>query len=203
VFNNNIKEYIKSGEDADFELLADKTLEENILERGKIGFEADQCKVAFDNIKVTRLTVKDIKSNIASTMEALSGPIIPTFTADYSDGVTNEPVSAQKVRIYSSDENVIKVTDGKLYPLKAGKCKKKIIYHNVEKDIEVKVVPSAKEIRTVSISHDKGYIFWTKDHTDLSDIKFTEKLGNNTSREITGRDCQWSFDNSDVAHSKQ
>lgn len=199
VFDNNIKEYIKSGEDADFELLADKTLEENILERGKIGFEADQCKVAFDNIKVTRLTVKDIKSNIASTIEALSGPIIPTFTADYSDGVTNEPVSAQKVRIYSSDENVIKVTDGKLYPLKAGKCKIKIIYHNVEKDIEVKVVPSAKEIRTVSISHDKGYIFWTKDHTDLSDIKFTEKLGNNTSREITGRDCQWSFDNSDVA----
>jgi len=199
VFDNNIKEYIKSSEDADFDLLVDKTLEENILERGKIGFEADQCKVAFDNIKVTRLTVKKINSDITTTMEALSGPIIPSFTADYSDGVINDPVSAQKVRIYSSDEDVLKVTDGMLYPLKAGRCKIKIIYYNVEKDIVVDIVPSATAVRPVSVSYDKGYILWTKNHTELSNLKFIEKLSDNTSRKITGGDCQWSFDNPDIA----
>ncbi|KNY26750.1 S-layer homology domain-containing protein [Pseudobacteroides cellulosolvens] len=199
VFDQNIKEYIKASGDLHFDLLADKTLDENILERGKVGFEADQCKVAFDNVKVTRLSVTDINTDIPSSMEALSSPIIPTFTADFSDGVTKESVSSEKVKLYSSNEKVLRVDDGKIYPLKAGRCNIKIIYYNVEKDIDINVVPSATEVRPVSISHDKGYILATKNEIKLSDIKFIEKMSNNTSREVTGEKCQWSFDNPNIA----
>ncbi len=199
VFDQNIKEYIKASSDVRFDLLADKTLEENIQERGRVGFEADQCKVAFDNLKVTRLSVTDINTDIPSSMEALSGHINPTFTADFSDGVTKEPVSSKKVKLYSSNENILRIDNGKIYPLKAGRCKIKIVYYNIEKDIDVNVAPSATEVKPVSISHDRGYILATKNGINLSDIKFVEKMSNNTSREITGEKCQWSFDNPRIA----
>ncbi|HEY9061286.1 MAG TPA: S-layer homology domain-containing protein [Pseudobacteroides sp.] len=199
VFDQNIKEYIKDKGVADFDLLIDQTLAYNISQRGKVGFQADQCKVAFDNIKVTRLSVRDINSNIASSVEISSDPLIPTFTADFSDGVTNEPISNEKVKLYSSDENVLKVVDGKLYPVSVGKSNIKIVYYNIEKDVEVNVFSSTNEIKPVSISHDKGYIFGTKNEINMSNIKFIEEMSDGTSRQITGDQCQWSFDKPEIA----
>lgn len=196
VFDQNVKEYIKAKGDTNYDLLTDQTLPANLLERGKVGFQADQSKVSFDNIKVTRLLPTNVNSNIPFTMEALTGPITPSFTADFSDGVSGEPVSAKNVKMYSSDESIMKIIDGKLYTVKVGDCTIKLVYYNAEKDIKVTVTPSSAGVKITSISYAKGYILGTKGTPiKAADIKFHGEYNDFTQGEITGDQCQWSFDN--------
>ena len=51
--------------------------------------------------------------------------------------VLKNPYHLERVKLYTSDESVIKVIDGQLYPLKEGKATVKAIYQNavVEKEI--------------------------------------------------------------------
>jgi len=204
VFDRNVKAYFKKKEDAKFDILADYTFKEGnlpeILERGGIGFRGGECRVAFDNVVVTRLLATDINWNIPSTLEALTGPIAPKFTADFSDGIRGESVPAENVKIYSSDENIIKVVDGSLYPLKAGKCKIRLVYFNAEREVNMTVTPSSKGAKVISISHEDGYILGTKGMSiDASKIKFEAVYNDFSKREVTGDNCKWSFADPSIA----
>jgi glycerophosphoryl diester phosphodiesterase len=53
--------------------------------------------------------------------------------------------------------------------------------------------------KTVSISFNEEYILATKGETKASELKFIEELNDFTSREITGEQCQWSFDDPNIA----
>ena len=114
------------------------TKRSNMLERGKVGVQADQSKVTFDNMKVTRVRATDLTMDLEEQLEALTGPIDINYTVQFSDGVEEE-VPAKEVKLYSNDESVIKVMDNKLYPIEEGKATVKAIYENVEIEKEVTV----------------------------------------------------------------
>ncbi|GMX66997.1 hypothetical protein Elgi_62700 [Paenibacillus elgii] len=193
VFDNNVKEYIKAKSDADFTLLTDKTLSPNVLlERGKIGLQADQSKVSFDNVKVTRITADRLDLTIPPTMEALTGPLSVTGSVYFSDGVT-EAVYSDRLKLYSSDESTIKIVDGKLYPVKAGKATIQTVFANAEAVQEVTVMPSAIGAKVVSLKHNEGYVLGTAGGTiDLQTIVFQSELSDFTSGTLTGDRLTWS-----------
>ncbi|MCP1305664.1 glycerophosphodiester phosphodiesterase family protein [Paenibacillus tyrfis] len=193
VFDNNVKEYIKAKSDADFTLLTDKTLSPNVLlERGKIGLQADQSKVSFDNVKVTRITADWLDLAIPSTMEALTGPLSVTGSVYFSDGVT-EAVYSDRLKLYSSDESTIKIVDGKLYPVKAGKATIQTVFANAEAVQEITVTPSAIGAKVVSLKHNEGYMLGTAGGAiDLQSIVFQSELSDFTSGTITGDRLIWS-----------
>lgn len=204
VFDKNVKAYIKKKDNTDFDKLTDQTFKEeylsDLLERGKVGLQGGQCRVAFDNLSVTRLLATDINWNIASSLKALTGPITPKFTADFSDGISGESVSTGNVKMYSSDESIIKIINGKIYPLKAGKCKIRLVYFNAEKEVTVTVTPSAKGVKATSISHGNGYILGTKGTSiDPSMIKFNVEYNDFSKGEIAGNKCRWSFADPSIA----
>nr|WP_088830710.1 glycerophosphodiester phosphodiesterase family protein [Paenibacillus tyrfis] len=200
VFDNNVKEYIKAKSDADFTLLTDKTLSPNVLlERGKIGLQADQSKVSFDNVKVTRITADRLDLAIPSTMEALTGPLSVTGSVYFSDGVT-EAVYSDRLKLYSSDESTIKIVDGKLYPVKAGKATIQTVFANAEAAQEVTVTPSAIGAKVVSLKHNEGYVLGTAGGTiDLQSIVFQSELSDFASGTLTGDRLTWSSGSSGIA----
>ncbi len=200
VFDNNVKEYIKAKSDADFTLLIDKTLSPNVLlERGKIGLQADQSKVSFDNVKVTRITAERLDLSVPSTVEALTGPLSVTGSVYFSDGVT-EAVYSDRLKLYSSDESTIKIVDGKLYPVKAGKATIQAVFANAEAVQEVTVTPSAVGAKVVSLKHNEGYVLATAGGTvDLQSIVFQSELSDFTSGTLTGDRLSWSSGSGGVA----
>ncbi|MEC0208390.1 glycerophosphodiester phosphodiesterase family protein [Paenibacillus ehimensis] len=200
VFDNNVKEYIKAKSDSDFTLLTDKTLSPNVLlERGKIGLQADQSKVSFDNVKVTRITADRLDLAIPPTMEALTGPLSVTGSVYFSDGVT-EAVYSDRLKLYSSDESTIRIVDGKLYPVKAGKATIHSIYANAEAAQEVTVTPSAVGAKVVSLKHSEGYVLGTAGETiGLESIVFQSELSDFTSGTLTGDRLTWSSGSGGIA----
>ncbi|MBU7314699.1 glycerophosphodiester phosphodiesterase family protein [Paenibacillus oleatilyticus] len=199
VFDNNVKEYIKAKSDADFTLLTDKTLSPNVLlERGKIGLQVDQSKVSFDNVKVTRITADRLDLAIPSTVEALTGPLNVTGSVYFSDGVT-EAVYSDRLKLYSSDEGTIKIVDGKLYPIKAGKATIQTVFANAEAVQEVTVTPSAVGAKVVSLKHNEGYVLGTAGGTiDLQSIVSQSELSDFTSGTLTGDRLTWSSNGSGI-----
>ena len=162
IVDNNVKEYIKAKNDQDFTLLTDQSLDNSILERGKVGVRVDQSKVAFDNWKVTRVTADDSTMNVPLELESLTGPVAVSYEVAFSDGV-KESVPTERVKLYSSDESVIKIIDGQLYPFKEGKATVKAIYQNAFIEKEIHVTPSTEGVKVMSLAHEDGYILGTED----------------------------------------
>ncbi len=63
----------------------------------------------------------------------------------------------------------------------------------------VQVGSSDLSSEIISISHKQGYILGLKGELNTENISFSVRLRNFTSSEITGKQCQWSFDNTDIA----
>ena len=87
IVDNHVKEFIKAKNDTEFTLLTDQRLDGSILDRGKVGVRADQSKVAFDNLKVTRVTADAITMNVPTELESLIGPVDVSYEVQFSDGV--------------------------------------------------------------------------------------------------------------------
>lgn len=191
VFGNNVKEYIKAADDSSYTLLTDKNLPSDLLERGKVGFQADQSKVRFDNMKVTRVQAVQLETTMPETLEALTGPASVTYNAHFSDGII-DPVSAEKVKLYSSDESIVKIIDHKLYPVKSGQAIIKAVYSNTEALRQITVTPSAAGSQIVSLKHSEGYILTdTGKEIDPASITFQADFNDLTSGTIKGDTLKW------------
>ncbi len=64
-----------------------------------MGVRADQSKVAFDNLKVTRVTADDITMNVPLELEWLTGPVAVSYEVAFSDGV-KQSVPTERVKLY-------------------------------------------------------------------------------------------------------
>lgn len=193
VFDNNVKEYIKATNEPDYTLLTDKSLNADLLVRGKVGFQADQSKVAFDNVKVTRISAVQLQMTVPDTLEALSGPATADFVATYSDGIV-EPVPADRVKLYSSDEQVIRIVDNRIVPLNEGQARITAIYsNNATAENTIAVTPSATGKRVVKLTHDKGYFLAdVGEAIDLASLVFMAEYNNLTSGTLQGDALTWS-----------
>ena len=119
-----------------------------------------KVKVAFDNLKVTRVTADAITMNVPSELPLLTGPVDGSYVVQFSDG-RNEAVPSQEVEVSTSDESIINITNGKLYPLKEGKATIKASYQNTSAEKEITVTPATHSITVKSIQHEEGYILGT------------------------------------------
>ncbi|MFS0836502.1 glycerophosphodiester phosphodiesterase family protein [Paenibacillus sp. 1P03SA] len=188
---NNVKEYIKAKDEADFTLLMDQNFSSNLLEKGKVGFQADQSKVSFDNLKVTRVTADRLDVTIPGTLEALKGPATVTGSVYYSDGLTEVPAPGA-IRLYSSDESVIKIVNNQLYPVKAGKASVKAVYANAEAAREITVTPSAAGAQAVKLQHAEGYVLTdTGAKLDLSTVSFQAEFSDFSKGTLKGGELLW------------
>lgn len=193
VFDRNVKQYLKAKSDTNFTLYGDNNLAANVLpDRGRVGFQGDQSKVSFDNLKVTRITADRLTITAASNLEALSGAASVTSSVYYSDGITDTP-PVDRVKLYSSDESIIKVNNNQLYPLKPGKANIKAVYGNVEASKEITVTPSLTGAKVVSLKTDeKGYALATVGTpVDLSSVQFQAEFTDLTTGVVKGNELTW------------
>lgn len=198
VFGNNVKEYIKAKEEGEYKLLVEQSFDSGLLDRGKVGFQADQSTVSFDNLKVTRITVDDLRLELPPKVEALTGPLSVTGSVYFSDGLT-EPVAPEQVAFFSSDETVLKVSDGKIYPLKEGTAVLTAIYANAEWSREVSVQPGSQGVKVNALSHEPGYaLAETGKAMALSELGFSAEFNDFTTGTLTGADLQWSSPDASV-----
>lgn len=198
VFGDNVKEYIKAKDEAEFTLLMDATLDSGLLERGKVGFQADQASVSFDNLKVTRLTADRLDLVMPESAEALSGPMTVTATVYYSDGVV-EPVLPKDLKLYSSDERVVKIVDNRPVPLKEGEAVITGVYHQAESSMNVRVTPSLTGPKVLKLAHDPGYLLVEAgDSVPLNNIRFTAESSDYSSAEVDGSRLNWTADSGEV-----
>ncbi|WP_159881033.1 glycerophosphodiester phosphodiesterase family protein [Paenibacillus puerhi] len=194
VFDNNVKEYIKAKEDTDFKLLIDKSFDSGLLQRGKIGFQGDQSKVSFDNLKVTRITADRLDLTLPSTLEALTGGVSVTGSVYYSDGIT-DAVYGERMKLYSSDSAVLRIMNNKLVPLKQGTTMVKAVYSNLVHTQEITVTPSATGAKVLSLKHKDGYVLAESDQAlPLSTLQFEADYSDFTSGALGGDKLTWSSD---------
>ncbi|WP_334076693.1 glycerophosphodiester phosphodiesterase family protein [Paenibacillus sanfengchensis] len=192
VFGDHVKEYIKARDEAEFALLVDATLDSGLLKRGKVGFQADQAAVSFDNLKVTRLTADRLDLLLPNSAEALSGPLTVTATVYYSDGVV-EPLQIKDLKLYSSDESVVKIVDNRPVPVKEGEAVITGVYHQAESRVNVTVTPSLTGPKVLKLAHDPGYLLMEAGKpVPLKDIRFTAESSDYTAAEIDGSQLNWS-----------
>ncbi|TNJ65652.1 DUF1080 domain-containing protein, partial [Paenibacillus hemerocallicola] len=198
VFDNNVKEYIKAKNDPGYTQLIDKSFTKDLLERGKIGFQGDQSKVSFDNLKVTRITADRLDLSVPASLEALTGPVSVTGSVYFSDGLT-EQVAADRMKVYSTDESVVKIIDNQLYPIKAGSATIKAVFANAEASRTVAVTPSATGAKVVKLEHDPGYaLAVTGTPIGLDALSFRTERSDFTTGTIRGDQLTWSTENGDV-----
>lgn len=203
VFGDNVKEYIKGKEENDYTLLMDKTLESGLLDKGKVGFQVDQSAVSFDNLKVTRLTAERLELDLPQQAEALTGPVTVTGTVYYSDGLT-EPVQAHGLKLYSSDESIVKIINNQPVPVKEGQATVTSIYYQAETSSVLTVTPSKTGAKVLSLSHDTGYVLaQTGGELAYDDLSFTAESSDYSTEELKGDALEWSTDSKGVIFGKE
>ncbi|MCR8631346.1 glycerophosphodiester phosphodiesterase family protein [Paenibacillus radicis (ex Xue et al. 2023)] len=198
VFDNNVKEYIKAKSSPTYTKLMDQNFNANLLERGKVGFQVDQSKASFDNLKVTRITADRLDVTMPATLEALSGETSVTSSVYFSDGITEAP-PADRVKLYSMDESIIKISNNKLYPLKPGKVTIKAVYANADTSKEITVTPSLSGVKAVSLKHDEGYILTVTDQAiNPNTITLKAEFNDLSTGTVTGDQVAWTSTSSDI-----
>ncbi|NOU96742.1 DUF1080 domain-containing protein, partial [Paenibacillus sp. LMG 31456] len=199
VFDNNVKQYFKVKSDAAFTLYGDKNLTADVLpEKGRVGFQGDQSKLSFDNFKVTRITADRLDVTMPATLEALSGETNVTSSVYFSDGITESP-SVDRVKLYSMDESIIKISNNKIYPLKPGKVTIKAVYANAEASKEITVTPSLSGVKAVTLKHDEGYILAVADQAiNPNTITLKAEFNDLSTGNVAGDLVAWSSTSPDI-----
>ncbi|WP_244884056.1 glycerophosphodiester phosphodiesterase family protein [Paenibacillus graminis] len=198
VFGDNVKEYIKAKDEADYTLLLDKPLENGLLDKGKVGFQADQSAVSFDNLKVTRLTADRLELDLPQQAEALAGPLTVTASVYYSDGLT-EPVQANGLKLYSSDESIVRIVNNQPVPVKEGQATVTAVYYQAEASRLLTVTPSKTGAKVLSLSHETGYVLaQTGRELALDALAFHAESSDYSTGELKGDALEWSTDSKGV-----
>lgn len=195
VYGNNVKEYIKAKNAPDFTQLLDVDISGSnaayLNEKGKIGLQVDQSKVSFDNLKVTRITAERLDLSVPSSVEALTGALTVTGTVYYSDGIVQSPLPG-KLKLYSSDEHVLKVIGNQAYPVGAGTAELKLVYDNLELSRTISVTPSATGAQATAIRHADGYVLADAGTPlNLHDVVLSADFTDFSTKEIRGDAAVW------------
>ena len=198
IVDNQVKEYIKAKNSTEYTLLTDQRLDTSMLERGKVGVRADQSKVAFDNLKVTRVTADEIMMDVPTELESLTGPVDVSYEVQFSDDI-KESVPTENVKLYSSDESVIKIIDGQLYPLKEGRSTIMAVYQNAVVEKEVTVKSSVEGVKVKSLQHEDGYVLGTAGVSiPINGVTFQTANNDLTEGQVTGDQVKWSSNSGDL-----
>lgn len=200
VVDNHVTDYLKAKNDPDFTQYGDKYVTADMLmEKGKVGFQADQSKVSFDNLKVTRITADRLDLTIPRTAQALTGPLSVTASVYYSDGVT-EAVYADRLKLYSSDDSVVRIVNNRIYPVKQGEATIKTVYDNLEVSRPLTVTASETGAKAVTLTHEQGYVLAVAGEAlDLSAITVQAAYSDFTEGPLKGDGLAWSSGSSDIA----
>lgn len=197
-FDQNVKLYIKEATSPTYDLLTDKWMSSLLLERGKVGFQADQSKVSFKNLKVTRVRVESMDLTLPAEAEALTGPISAANEVLFSDGV-KEAVPADRIKWYSSDSEIVRVVNNQLVPLKAGTAEVTAVFDNAAVERQIKVTPSLSGKQVTSLRHDTGYLLANVDQgVDLNAIEFQADFNDFTTGTVKGGELTWNAAGSNV-----
>lgn len=202
VCGNNIKEYIKSEDEEEYTLLTDTTLDSNLCEKGKVGLQADQSSVAFDNLKVTKISSTSLDVNIPDTVQALTNVDDINGTIIYNDGISQN-ISLNEMKIKSSDESVITIVDNKIWPLKEGQAQLTFIYNNQKVVKTVNVTPNEEGRKAISLTLEDKYILGTTNEgIDLSDILVQGEFNDLTQEQLDLSQCTITGENIEVRDNK-
>lgn len=195
VYDNHVQQFLKPADAVDYTTVVDRFMDSNLLERGKVGFQADQSKVSFANLKVTRITADSMDIGLPSTVEALTGPLAPVAEVTFSDGQVNE-IPVERVKWYTSDNNVIRLMDGKLYPAQPGTAEITAIYgNNAIATATVTVTPSTTGRQATALTHAEGYLLVTAgEELDLAQVAFAADFNDFTSGQVAGNEVAWTID---------
>lgn len=198
VFGDNVKEYIKPAGADEYVLLVDRSFSQDLLKRGKVGFQADQAHVSFDNLVVTRVSADSVSLTLPPQLEALSGPVAFTATVDYSDGIS-EPIDTGKLKLYSSDDTVLKVVSGQLYPIREGSATVTALYANATASYDISVSASQAGAKVVSMKHEQGYELATVGTpVELAGWSIQAERSDFTSGTIQGNDLDWTPEGNEI-----
>ncbi|KWX73217.1 glycerophosphodiester phosphodiesterase family protein [Paenibacillus jilunlii] len=203
VFGDNVKEYIKAKDEADYTLLLDKPLENGLLDKGKVGFQVDQSAVSFDNLKVTRITADRLELDLPQQAEALAGPLKVTASVYYSDGLI-EPVQANGLKLYSSDESIVRIVNNQPVPVKEGQATVTAVYYQAEASRLLTVTPSKTGAKVLSLSHETGYVLaQTGRELAFDALTFHAESSDYSTAELKGAALEWSTDSKGVTLGKE
>lgn len=201
VCGNNVKEYIKADGEEEYILLTDTTLDSNLCEKGKVGLQADQSSVAFDNFKVTKISSKSLDINMSDTIKALTD-VEGSGTITYSDGITQE-VSLDKMKIKSSDESIVKIVDNKIWPLKDGQVQLTFTYDNQKVVKTIEVTPNEEGRKAIGLTLEDDYILATTNESiDLTKILAQGEFNDLTQEQLNLSECTITGENIEVKDNK-
>jgi len=198
VFGDNVKEYIKPAGADEYVLLVDRSFSQDLLKRGKVGFQADQAHASFDNLVVTRISADSLNLTLPPQLEALSGPAAFTAAVNYSDGIS-ESVDTGKLKLYSSDETVLRIVGGQLYPIREGAATITALYANAAASYEINVTASQTGAKVVSMKHEQGYELATVDTpVELASWSIQAERSDFTSGTLQGSDLDWTAEGNGI-----
>ncbi|MBD2864832.1 glycerophosphodiester phosphodiesterase family protein [Paenibacillus oceani] len=197
-FDHNVKLYIKEVDKPAYDLLTDKWMSSLLLERGKVGFQADQSKISVNHLKVTRIRAEHIQLALPAQVEALSGPIAAANEVVFSDGI-KESVPVDRIKWYSSDSAIIRVVNNQLVPLKEGTAEVTAVYDNASATRQIQVMASLSGKQVTTLRHEPGYLLANVDQAvDLNTIEFQADFNDFTTGTVKGSELTWSTDGSGV-----
>ena len=199
VVGNNVKEYIKAADNAEYELLMDQTMDSFLLERGKVGFQIDQGKMSVSRLKVTRVAATGLDLTLPAKVEALTGSIaVESAGLTFSDGLV-EAVDTKGLKWTTSDENVVRIVNNELVPLQEGTATVTATYDNVSATRQIHVAPSLTGKQVTSLTHDSGYALATiGEALDLSELTFGAVYSDYSEGDIRGSELSWQMEAADA-----
>lgn len=129
---------------------------------GKPGINVDYARIAVEEVKVTNLSVVELAfAEDSLQLTALEGPVeLPAVNRILSDGSVFEAErDAYEVRI--EDEAVLKLHEGKLWPLAAGTTNVVAKLGAHEATLRVNVQDGGLEAKIVQLYTDQEYLLFT------------------------------------------
>ena len=142
--------------------------------------------------------VEEMTINVPSELPVLTGPVDGSFVVQFSDG-RNEAVPSQEVEVSTSDESIINITNGKLYPLKEGKATIKASYQNAAAEKEITVTAATHSVTVKSIEHEEGYILGTAGVAiPINGITLQTTNQDGSTGQVTGDQATWTSSSRDL-----
>ncbi len=130
------------------------TLESDLKTSGRFGLQADQCKAAFDNLKITKLELTGLAvTGLPESVQQLDTIAAPEIRADYSNGKTGVAVHWKDAKLYSSNQDVLRpLEDGGFKALREGVSTVAVIVGNQLFEQEVTVTKGDREPAITSLT---------------------------------------------------
>ncbi len=142
--------------------------------------------------------VEEMTINVPSELPVLTGPVDGSYVVQFSDG-RKEAVPSQDVEVSTSDESIISINNGKLYPLTEGKATIKASYQNTIAEKEITVTSATHSVLVKSIEHEEGYILGTTGVSiPINGITLQTTNDDGSKGQVTGDQATWTSSSADL-----